>query len=436
MELARQAANSVLDTLTDADFAGLVAFDGCTLTYASQMKRVTDDERARMKHWVSHLMPGTTTDYAAAFESAFSVLAGGGSTGCANSTAIIFLTDGRPDAWDASNLARVRQLNEGVDAAILTFTLGETSAVKAGGIDPAIVSQLACENYGYYQHVSNYADLDPAMAGYYKYFASTYQGCDGGLRWIEYTDSVTCARLVAGCMPVFHGDLLYGVTCMDANVIASLDDLQAQSGWAAFEAQYKAESRQCPATEPGSGASPGARPDLAALRAQYEASNAAQGITTSCAAVNTAVSPAAATTSPCVKDNPMEPFREFVCTPVVVDASPPSYPDYPPYPPSPEGTTISTTITPVIVFIFICGLGFGVPLGFWKAYKNRNGQPAAGGTAPAQPARPVPIAQPAAPVAQAVSVPMAQTFVSVAQPMLAVAQAQPVVPMGQVIQAV
>ena len=75
----RQAANSVLDTLTDADYAGLVAFDGCTLTYASEMKRVTDDERARMKHWVSHLMPGSTTNYAAAFESAFAVL---GSAAC------------------------------------------------------------------------------------------------------------------------------------------------------------------------------------------------------------------------------------------------------------------------------------------------------------------------------------------------------------------
>ena len=55
--------------------------------------------------------------------------------------------------------ARVRQLNEGVDAALLTFTLGAAS--DEGGIDPSIVNQLACENYGYYQHVSDYAQLDP-----------------------------------------------------------------------------------------------------------------------------------------------------------------------------------------------------------------------------------------------------------------------------------
>ena len=34
MGLARQAANAVLDTLTSADYAGIVAFDGCTLTCA------------------------------------------------------------------------------------------------------------------------------------------------------------------------------------------------------------------------------------------------------------------------------------------------------------------------------------------------------------------------------------------------------------------
>ena len=41
---------------------------------------------------------------------------------------------------------------------------------------------------------------------------------------------------------------------MDANMIASLEALQAQSGWAAFEAEYTAKTREC-----GSGV----RPDLA-----------------------------------------------------------------------------------------------------------------------------------------------------------------------------
>ena len=305
MGLARQAASAVLDTLTEADFAGIVSFDGCTLKYSETMVRVTDDNRERMKHWVNHLMPGSTTNYAAAFESAFEVLSASSSDvlACPNSSALIFLTDGRPDDWTDANLARVRELNANLNAAILTYTLGDD-------IDAGVVSQLACENDGVYKHVSNLGELDAAMAGYYHYFASVYRGCEGSLRWLEYTDSVTCERLLAGCMPVFDGTggeygsggefdrrALYGVTCMDANMIASLSTLQADPGWSDFETEYTALSRTC---------GPGVRPDLAAMRS--EAGQAA------CAAVDTSVSAASAASS-CTKQNPMEAFREFTCTP-------------------------------------------------------------------------------------------------------------------------
>jgi hypothetical protein len=104
MSLARQAANAVLETLTEADYAGIVAFDGCVMRYSEVMVRVTDDERLRMQHWISNLMPGSTTDYAHAFESAFEVLRNSEDLlGCANSTALIFLTDGRPDEWSTNN---------------------------------------------------------------------------------------------------------------------------------------------------------------------------------------------------------------------------------------------------------------------------------------------------------------------------------------------
>ena len=300
MGLARQAASAVLDTLTDADFAGIVAFDGCTLKYSDTMVRVTDDNRERMKHFVNHLMPGSTTNYAAAFESAFEVLSASSSDvlACPNSSAIIFLTDGRPDDWTTENLMRVNELNADINAAILTYTLGDD-------IDSSIVEQLSCQNDGVHKHVSNLGELDHAMAGYYHYFASTYRGCEGSLRWLEYTDSVTCERLLAGCMPVFDGvssgsgeagqRQLYGVTCMDANLIASLTTLRADPGWNDFETEYTALSRTC---------GPGVRPDLAAMRS--EAGNQCTYIEGSSAA------PAAAV---CTKQNPMEPYREFTCTP-------------------------------------------------------------------------------------------------------------------------
>ena len=285
------------------------------------MKRVTDDERDRMKHWVSNLMPGSTTNYARAFEAAFEVLnSSPNPTGCANDTALVFLTDGRPDdgTWSDANLARVRQLNEGPDAAILTFTLGDD-------IDPSVTSQLACENYGVYKHVSQVGELDAAMASYYRYFATKYQPCEGSLRFLEYTDTVTCERLLAGCMPVFDGDDLFGVTCMDANVIATLGDLQAQAGWAAFESAYTQTTREC-----GSGA----RPDLAAMRLEAEANNAAQGVTATCAATTTAVA-AGTPYGMCTKVNAMSPFQAYTCTPQVHPPLSPPSPPTPPPPPSP-----------------------------------------------------------------------------------------------------
>ena len=290
MALARQAANKVIDTLTEVDLVGVVAFDGCTLKYSETLVRATDDERSRLKHWVNHLMPGSTTNFAAAFESAFEVLSNSAPSGCEDSTAIIFLTDGRPDAWNSANLARVRQLNQNLGAAMLTFTLGDD-------IDPSITNQLACENEGIYRHISRPADLDGAMAGYYHYFASRYRGCEGNLRWIEYEDAVTCTRLLAGCMPIFNGDALYGVTCMDANLIASLEDLRAQAGWSLFQQEYTQQARQC---------ATGNRPDVVALRTVAEGANRAQDVDVTCASA-VDVTPAAPANT-CTKSNPMSPY--------------------------------------------------------------------------------------------------------------------------------
>ena len=313
MSLARQAANAVLDTLTEADHAGLIAFDGCTLKYADQMQRVTADTKERMHHWVKHLMPGSTTNYAAAFEAAFDVLdapTADPPAPCDNNTVVIFLTDGRPDAWTDANLARVRERNAAHHAALLTFTLGDD-------VDSSTTSQLACENEGVYRHVARPGDLDHAMAGYYKYFSASYKGCEGALRWTRYQDAVTCTDLLAGCMPIYAGpgsDELYGVTCMDANLIASLADLEAQSGYAAFEDAYTAQSRTC-----GSGR----RPDLAALRASADAQNAAEGVTAAtCASMPTTSATPWAPSGLCTKTNPMSPFVARTCTPNALPASP------------------------------------------------------------------------------------------------------------------
>ena len=103
------------------------------------------------------------------------------------------------------------------------------------------------------------------MASYYTYFANKYRGCeDGILRWIEYEDSVTCTRLLAGCMPIFDGDNLFGVTCMDTSIIASLSELQSTSGWDDFHSAYVSRSREC---------GDGTRPDLATMRAAASSAN-------------------------------------------------------------------------------------------------------------------------------------------------------------------
>jgi len=302
MALARQAATKVLDTLTDADYAGLVAFDGCTLSYSNTLVRVTDDAREQMKHWVANLMPGTSTNYVGAFEATFQVLRDTVSSGvalCPNSTLIMFLTDGRPDTWTDGNLARVRELNTAdINAAMLTYTLGDD-------IDATITNQLACENEGIYHHISQAAGLDGAMASYYKYFATTYRGCEeDALRWVEFDDAITCTRLLAGCMPIFDGNTLFGVTCMDASVIASLDELQATPGWSAFHDEYVADSRKC-AYHP--------RPDLVSLRAAAGDSNRIGGVDVTCAAASTASVSTPTSGELCTKVNPMSPFRTFVC---------------------------------------------------------------------------------------------------------------------------
>eukprot|EP00440_Ansanella_granifera_P058765 gb/GFBE01063694.1/.p1 GENE.gb/GFBE01063694.1/~~gb/GFBE01063694.1/.p1 ORF type:complete len:157 (+),score=33.59 gb/GFBE01063694.1/:1-471(+) len=135
----------------------------------------------------------------------------GRSFNCPHSSALLFLTDGRPDDWTTEHFSWVKSLNKEVKAAMLTYTIGDDA-------DAGILQKLACDNNGIYRHVADATTLDNTMAQYYRYFSGTYRSCDA-IRWVEYLDVVTCSKQLTGCLPVYNGSRLYGVACMDVNLL-------------------------------------------------------------------------------------------------------------------------------------------------------------------------------------------------------------------------
>ena len=121
IDLAREAALAVLDTLTWNDEVGFVLFNGGVRdTYS--VTACTDENRALMKTWATdNIIQGGGTNFILPLEEAFSMIEASSSSACTK--AILFLTDGVADFTNA-NFEYVQEKAKLNDVIMFTYALG------------------------------------------------------------------------------------------------------------------------------------------------------------------------------------------------------------------------------------------------------------------------------------------------------------------------
>ena len=180
MGLAKDAATTIIDTLTVADRVAIIAFSGEAtqigdIGNASSLIRATAENKRVLIDAINGLEANGATNFYAAFEKAFGALdntiRNEATSGC--NIAVLFLTDGQitegPKEDEVISLVnnRTAQLAEDFNrkTTIFTFSLGYQA-------DHTVTKSIACATAGIWTPVEDFSDdLVKEMSSYYKLYA-------------------------------------------------------------------------------------------------------------------------------------------------------------------------------------------------------------------------------------------------------------------------
>lgn len=257
LDLAKEAAKTVVNTLTNFDYVGIVAFSDTATTQTINgdniMVPATNKKLVTIGTVIDQLNAGGGTNFEAAFREAFNLLDRSKQTeadsGC--HTAILFLTDGNPttgnirDENGLINLVSDQNLNSdgSQKAVIFTFTLG-------GSASEDIPRGIACANRGIFIPVPDNGDLRGSMSQYYDYFSALRQQVDNLQPvWVEpYIDAFGLGEVTTISRALYDNSTgsirLYGVVGIDI-LIKDLRNAD-QDNWQRT-ISYLAHQVQCPA---------------------------------------------------------------------------------------------------------------------------------------------------------------------------------------------
>ena len=229
--LARDAAITVINTLTNSDYVAVVLFNAdalqlLPLTDPAQtpgdLIQATNENIVRLSERVATIQPSGNTNFEAAFGLAFSIVDGATELTSNCQKAIIFLTDGIPTVGLAGTQLeeRVKSLNRNPDgtlkATLFTFTLGNN-------VQETLPLAFACQNQGIFTHVNDGGNLREQMSQYYEYYATLRQSDSERVVWVEpYIDASGAGLLVTASRAVYDGSTtpprLVGVVAVDTLV--------------------------------------------------------------------------------------------------------------------------------------------------------------------------------------------------------------------------
>ena len=226
LELARQAARTVVETLTNVDYVTVVLFNdnaqqllvpnqipGSLLqgTYLN-IEILTNSVQSITAN------PFGGTNFEAALNKVFDILDNVPANNSANChTAILFLTDGFPNKGSTSQqyLVDLVEQRNTRKARIFTYTFGSLSGAE-------LARDIACATNGVYAHINDHGNLREQMSQYYDYFAAINTANADEVTWVEpYADAVGAGILVTASKAVYTNSTprqLIGVVGVDVLV--------------------------------------------------------------------------------------------------------------------------------------------------------------------------------------------------------------------------
>lgn len=254
MQIAIDAVTKVLDTLVDNDYATVVRFSGGDMVEAYKdadnselLQPMTAENKKAIQDWVAELYPAGKTNYEAALKKAFLTIENsrkeGRSSRC--NALVLMMSDGDVTEGKKDNelLAHVKKINHAdIAAKIFTYSFGTD-------VSQTTLKRIACQSQGIWYSIPDGGDLGAAMAGYYVYFAATSDV--DRVKWYQYTFSSTGKVGISGCLPVYDNTAgrvkqLFGVTCVDMNVFANVEELMERKDFGIFAKKMAADSKKCP----------------------------------------------------------------------------------------------------------------------------------------------------------------------------------------------
>ena len=206
LEVAKTAAKSVINTLSNNDFVGVINFGSTAKTvYTSKITRATIDHRYRLEEEIDYLEVSGLTNYQAAFELGLRMLDAAETdefgAPCTNGENVfLFLTDGEPTLGFFTSAELINVINSyNKQITLFTYALGS-------GTDTTILKDLACQYGGIMFEITDTstdsATLATTMRSYYTYISEGVSITNPV--WTEpYEDAFGFGRLVTVSMPVY-----------------------------------------------------------------------------------------------------------------------------------------------------------------------------------------------------------------------------------------
>ena len=150
VQMAKDATKKVIDTLAWTDYATVVTFGSSARARSNTLQPMDDSTKADLKNWANSNIHsrGGGTNFRAAFDKAFQVVAASNSPGSSTSGSncekvILFMTDGASTAY---SYADIQSEATRLGVRIFSYTLGN-------GADQTVPKQIACQNGGVFQHI-------------------------------------------------------------------------------------------------------------------------------------------------------------------------------------------------------------------------------------------------------------------------------------------
>ena len=189
MKMAKEAAITIVDTLTVADRFAIITFSKKAKQIGGQggLMRATSKNKQQMIEAIKDLQADGATNFYAAFDAAFNAIdqtiKDEATSGC--NVAVLFMTDGQitdgPGENEVINLVKERTGEIATKTTIFTFSIGNQA-------DHKVTKSIACSTNGIWTPVDDFTDdLVTAMSSYYKLYALGLGEGDNGdwVAWVE-----------------------------------------------------------------------------------------------------------------------------------------------------------------------------------------------------------------------------------------------------------